>query len=194
MDNGLIIFVKNPVLGKVKTRLAQTLNEDNALKIYNKLLQHTRKITENIFVNKYVFYSDYINYDDLWQNGLYEKKLQLGKDLGERMENAFEVLFRKGHKQIIIIGSDCYDLTTDIILTAFDQLKQNDLVIGPAKDGGYYLLGMNSFIPELFINKTWSSSSVFFETISQIRSLNYSFHTLPVLSDVDIPGDVNFIF
>jgi rSAM/selenodomain-associated transferase 1 len=194
MDNGLIIFVKNPILGKVKTRLAKTLNEDNALKIYHKLLQHTRKVTENIPVNKYVFYSEYIHYDDLWQNELYEKKLQHGKDLGERMENAFEVLFKNGHKQTIIIGSDCYDLTTDIILTAFDQLKQNDLVIGPAKDGGYYLLGTNSFIPELFAGKIWSSSNVFSETTSQIRSLNYSFYTLPVLSDVDVPGDVNFIF
>jgi uncharacterized protein len=194
MTSVLIIFVKNPVLGKVKTRLADALGEENALLIYQKLLQHTCFITTNIFTDKYVFYLDYINYDDLWKNELYKKELQAGNDLGERMKNAFELLFRNGYTKVVIIGSDCYELTENIIMNAFDQLKQKDVVIGPAKDGGYYLLGMNVFIPQLFTGKSWSSNKLFQETLAEIKARNYSMYQLPVLSDVDTPGDVSFRF
>ena len=164
MTSVLIIFVKNPVLGKVKTRLADALGEENALLIYQKLLQHTCLVTGNIIADKYVFYLEFINHNDLWKNEVYKKKLQHGNDLGERMKNAFELLFQKGYKEIVIIGSDCYELTEEIIMNAFGELKQKDVVIGPAKDGGYYLLGMNIFIPELFTGKSWSTNKVLQET------------------------------
>src|SRR5450432_3229162 len=106
MTSALIIFVKNPVLGKVKTRLADALGEENALLIYQKLLQHTFLITTNISADKYVFYMEYINHNDLWKNELYKKELQAGNDLGERMKNAFELLFQKAYKEVVIIGSD----------------------------------------------------------------------------------------
>lgn len=194
MTSALIIFVKNPVLGKVKTRLADALGEANALLIYQKLLQHTCLVTTHIFVDKYVFYLEYINRNDLWKNELYEKELQAGNDLGERMKNAFELLFKKGYKEVVIIGSDCYELTEEIIMNAFEQLRQKNVVIGPAKDGGYYLLGMNVFIPQLFTGKSWSTSKVFQETLAEIKSSNYSLHRLPVLNDVDTPADVSFRF
>ena len=194
MNSVLIIFVKNPVLGKVKTRLADALGEANALLIYQKLLQHTCLVTTNIFLDKYVFYMEYINRNDLWKNELYEKELQAGNDLGERMKNAFELLFKKGYKEVVIIGSDCYELTEEIIMNAFDQLRQKNVVIGPAKDGGYYLLGMNVFIPQLFTGKSWSTNKVFQETLAEIKSSNYSLHRLPVLNDVDTPADVSFRF
>jgi rSAM/selenodomain-associated transferase 1 len=194
MTSVLIIFVKNPVLGKVKTRLAEALGEKNALMIYQKLLQHTTVITTNIFADKYVFYSEYINYNDVWKNEIYKKELQYGDDLGERMKNAFEMLFQRGYKKIVIMGSDCYELTEEIIINAFDQLKQKDVVIGPANDGGYYLLGMNVFIPQLFTGKSWSTNKVFHETLTEIKSFNYSMYQLPVLNDVDTPGDVNFTY
>ena len=192
MTSALIIFVKNPLLGKVKTRLADALGEENALMIYQKLLQHTCLITSNIFADKYVFYFEYIDHNDLWKNEIYKKELQYGNDLGERMRNAFEILFQRGYKQIVIIGSDCYELTEEIIMTAFDQLKKEDIVIGPARDGGYYLLGMNVFIPQLFAGKNWSTNKVFHETLTEIKSFNYSIHQLPVLNDVDTPGDITF--
>jgi uncharacterized protein len=194
MTSVLIIFVKNPVLGKVKTRLADALGEANALLIYQKLLQHTCMITSNIFADKYVFYLEYINHNDLWKNDLYKKELQTGNDLGERMMNAFELLFQKGYKEVVIIGSDCYELTEEMIMNAFDLLQQKNVVIGPAKDGGYYLLGMNVFIPQLFTGKRWSTDTVFQETLAEIKSRNYSTHQLPVLNDVDTPGDVSFRF
>lgn len=194
MARGLIIFVKNPVLGKVKTRLANALGEENALKIYQKLLQHTCRVTSNIFADKYVFYSEYINHNDVWKNEVYKKELQYGNDLGERMKNAFELLFQTGYKEIVIIGSDCYDLSEEILMNAFDGLKRKDVVIGPAKDGGYYLLGMNVFIPQLFTGKSWSTNKVFHETLTEIKSRNYSMYQLPVLNDVDTPGDVSFTY
>ncbi len=190
----LIIFVRNPVLGKVKTRLAETLGTVNAVKIYQKLLQHTHDITKDFAADKYIFYADYINNDDLWENEIYDKEMQTGLDLGERMKNAFELLFDKGYKEITIIGSDCYELTTKILVTAFDQLRNVDIVIGPAKDGGYYLLGMNIFIPQLFEKKYWGSRTVLFETIKEIHSYNYSLYQLQALNDVDEEKDVTFSY
>jgi uncharacterized protein len=192
MSGGLIIFVKNPLPGKVKTRLADALGKENALLIYQKLLQHTHLVTCNINAVKYVFYSDYIDYTDLWNNDLYRKERQFGNDLGQRMKNAFEILFARGYKQVVIIGSDCYELTEQIINDAFDKLKKTDLVIGPSADGGYYLLGMNTFIPQLFSTKSWSTSKLLQETLTEINLLNYSLYQLPVLNDVDIPADVTF--
>lgn len=190
----LIIFVRNPVLGKVKTRLAETLGAENALKIYQKLLQHTHEITKDMVAEKYIFYADYINHDDLWENQIYHKEIQSGLNLGERMENAFELLFDRGYKEVAIVGSDCYDLTPEILLTAFDRLKNVDVVIGPATDGGYYLLGMNIFIPQLFENKNWSSKTVLSETVTQINSYNYSLFQLQALNDVDEEKDVTFSY
>jgi rSAM/selenodomain-associated transferase 1 len=194
MTSVLIIFVKNPVLGKVKTRLAHALGEENALMIYQKLLQHTCSVTTNVPADKYVFYLEYINHNDIWKNEVYKKELQYGNDLGKRMKNAFEILFQRGYKEIVIIGSDCYELTEEIIMNAFDQLKQKDVVIGPAKDGGYYLLGMNVFIPQLFTGKSWSTNKVFRETLTEIKSFNYSIYQLPVLNDIDTSEDVSFTY
>ena len=110
------------------------------------------------------------------------------------MRNAFTLLFDKRYKQVAIIGSDCYELSRNIILSALSGLQNNDVVIGPAKDGGYYLLGMNRLIPKIFESKRWGTGSVFQETITDIRHLNYSIAELPVLNDVDEAGDVNFTY
>lgn len=190
----LVIFVRNPVLGKVKTRLAETLGAENAVKIYQKLLQHTHDITKDMSEAKHIFYADYINNDDLWENEIYHKEMQSGFDLGERMKNAFELLFDKGYKEIALIGSDCYELTADVLLTAFDQLKNVDVVIGPALDGGYYLLGMNILIPQLFENKNWGSNNILSETIMEIHNYNYSLYQLQELNDVDEEKDVTFSY
>lgn len=179
-------------MGKVKTRLAATLGNEKALKIYKLLLFHTNEISKNQPADKYIFYEDLINTEDLWQNKIYKKELQHGANLGERMKNAFGYLFKNGHEKIIIIGSDCNELTTDILNEGFQQLKRNDIVIGPAKDGGYYLLGMNQFIPELFDDKKWSSGSVYEDTVNQIKKMDKKFFSLPLLNDVDEENDIDF--
>ncbi len=192
MKQALIIFVRNPVLGKVKTRIAKTLGEENALKLYKKLLAHTQLTIEDIACDKYIFYADEVNKNDDWSNDLYYKEQQVAEELGERMSAAFEKIFGKGYNKVLIIGSDCYELTTGIIEEAFAALEKNAVVVGPAKDGGYYLLGMKKFNSTLFESKAWSTNSVLQDTLKQCTQLTLSYYLLPLLSDVDEATDINF--
>ncbi len=189
-DNILMIFVKNPELGKVKTRLASTIGEGNALEVYKTLLAHTCTIVNSIGFDKAVFYSDSITHNDLWNDEKFQKYLQEGEDLGEKMLSAFTFAFAIGYKNVVIIGSDCIQLTTKIIEEAFELLISNDVVIGPAKDGGYYLLGMNKLYKELFQNKIWSSENVLLDTLIDLKKINVSYKLLKTLSDVDREEDL----
>ena len=110
--NQLIIFIKNPVLGKVKTRLAKYIGDRSALQIYLSLLKHTFKITKELEdVVKVVYYSDVVEEDDMWISTSFGKSLQEGNDLGMRMKNAFQTAFNEGAERVVIIGSDCFELT-----------------------------------------------------------------------------------
>lgn len=190
MKNALIIFVRNPVLGKVKTRLAKVIGEKEALRIYKELLSHTHAISLNAGADKYVFYSDYLQLGDLWGDAIYHKFLQIGETLGDKMKQAFSRLFDNGYENVIIIGSDCYELTTPLIETAFEKLSVTDTVIGPAKDGGFYLLGLKKMIPQIFENKKWSTSTVCNKIIQDFIATGHTFSMLPLLSDVDMIKDV----
>ncbi|WP_242928683.1 TIGR04282 family arsenosugar biosynthesis glycosyltransferase [Pontibacter vulgaris] len=186
----LLLFVRNPELGKVKTRLAATVGPETALEIYLHLLQHTRSVTEKLSVDKAVYYSDKVELQDMWPDKVYQKKLQPAGDLGEKMAAAFEKAFTEGYTSVVIIGSDCQQLTQEIIERAFEELKSHAVVIGPALDGGYYLLGMNRLYPELFRNKHWSTKQVFPETIEDLQRLHVNYTLLPHLSDVDYLEDL----
>ena len=186
--DSLIIFTKNPVAGKVKTRLAKDLGEEKALDIYQFLLKHSHEVTVPLEVSKQVYYSDHILEDDLWNEGEFIKKLQKGHDLGERMENAFKQGFQEGFEKIIIIGTDLYDISTLDIQIAFKALEENDYVIGPALDGGYYLLGMKSLNSELFKNKRWSTSAVFEDSMKDIEHGRVKI--LPTQNDIDVLDDL----
>lgn len=187
-DKAIIIFVKNPQLGKVKTRLAATVGDDIALTIYHKLCEYTRKITQSINAEHIVFYSDFIEDRDGWSLDFYKKEVQIGKDLGERMFNAFKMIESK-YSKCIIIGSDCATLEEKILTEAFELLDLNDVVIGPAEDGGYYLLGMKRAYKSVFEQIEWSSETVFDATISKIEHLNLKYALLPTLSDIDTEYD-----
>jgi rSAM/selenodomain-associated transferase 1 len=186
----LIIFYRNPKLGKVKTRLAASVGNQRALDIYRKLSAHTKSITETLSVDKIVFYSDSIDLMDIWPNATFLKAFQEGDDLGEKMKNAFVAGFETGYTSICIIGTDCFQLTPDIIAEAFQVLQSTDVVLGPASDGGYYLLGMNKPHTELFENKNWSSESVLQDTIRDLEALKLSHVTLEELDDVDTEDDL----
>ena len=99
--DALIIFVRNPELGKVKTRLAQTIGNEKALLVYNKLLLHTMQTTETLECDLFVFYDTTIIDDDIWKNTIYNKKMQVGNNLGERMKNAFQELFNLDRKSVV---------------------------------------------------------------------------------------------
>lgn len=167
----LLIFTRNPELGKVKKRLAKSIGDKTALKIYQRLLQHTVEITKNLQVEKWVFYSEEIPQEDMWDEEIFSKRLQKGEDLGERMENAFRSGFTAGFSRIIIIGSDLYDLSEEDLKKAFLELQNSEAVIGPATDGGYYLLGMKTLIPGVFSSKIWGSNSVLEATLKDLEHL-----------------------
>lgn len=186
--NLLLIFTRNPELGKVKTRLAKTIGAEKALAIYKFLLAHTKKVTENIACDKAVYYSVKVREDDLWNGEIYQKKQQLGEDLGIRMQNAFQDAFANGYEKVLIVGSDLIDLSEEIIEMGFLQLASNDVVIGPAEDGGYYLLGMKSVHPNVFKNKNWGTSTVREETLNDLKDKKV--HLLNELNDVDVLDDI----
>lgn len=190
MDQALIIFVKKPVAGQVKTRLAVHIGEAAALRIYQALLEHTREVVSELNAERYVYYSPDIDQSDKWNEIACTKMLQQGNHLGERMKNAFEEIFSKAHSSALIIGSDCPGLTPAIIEEAFVLLKTHDVVAGPAADGGYYLIGMKNLYPELFKGISWSTPDVFKQTLFKIKSLKASYALLPVLSDIDRPEDL----
>lgn len=187
-NNLLIIFTRNPELGKCKTRLAASIGDSAALNIYTFLLEHTVSITENLRVEKRVYYSVKIRKNDLWDDTIYTKKQQKGDDLGLRMEYAFQQGFEDGYKNIIIIGSDMYDLSQSDLELAFQSLDQHDFVIGPAEDGGYYLLGMKDPNFEVFRNKKWGTNTVLKNTLLGLQNENVT--TLPTLNDIDIYDDI----
>lgn len=187
-DNALIIFIRNPELGKVKTRLAADLGPEEALRIYQRLLGHTRQVAQSVNSERHLYYSNFIDRKDQWPEQDFSKFLQPTGDLGARMLYAFEQALSVKAKAVIV-GSDCPGLTSRILDAAFDQLEQHDFVIGPAMDGGYYLLGMNSITPELFLDMTWSTDEVFLDTTQRMRALGGSWHVLPTLSDIDYAQD-----
>ena len=186
----LIIFVKNPELGRAKTRLAATVGNEAALAIYKRLLERTKTITAPLNVDKTVFYDRILGENDLWSDEGFDKSVQPEGDLGERMISAFQASFNKGYEHICIIGSDCYDLSTEVLDQAFEALESNDAVIGGAKDGGYYLIGMNRLIPAVFQNKPWSTAEVFPSTVQDFKDNEVSYYELPVLNDVDTENDL----
>ena len=188
-DKGLLIFIKNPIKGKAKTRLAATVGDDEALRIYKELLRHTRETATDIDANRYLSYSFFIDENDEWSNELFQKSLQISGNLGLKMKTAFEDAFAKGNQKVVAIGSDCASLTTEIVKEAFDKLETHDFVIGPADDGGYYLLGMRTFAPTVFDDVVWSTEQVLPKTIENIQHLNKTYDLLPTLSDIDYEED-----
>lgn len=189
--NLLLIFTRNPELGKGKRRLAATIGDQATLAIYEFLLNHTLTITKNLYAEKVVYYSEEIWDDDIWDNKTFGKKLQVGRDLGTRMANAFLEGFQNGFQKIIIIGSDIYDLTQIDLENAFKALEKNDFVIGPAEDGGYYLLGMKKYMPQLFKQKEWGTETVLRDTLADLN--NEKVAQLALRNDVDYYEDIKDI-
>jgi uncharacterized protein len=189
-QNALIIFIKNPTKGLVKTRLAETVGDEKALEIYLQLLEKTHNIVTNVNCKKYLYYSEKIIKNDIWENDIFEKKLQKGNDLGERMLNAFSEIFElEGVKNVAIIGSDCPSLPPSFIDKAFEELRFNSFVIGPAYDGGYYLLAMRQLRYEVFDKIIWSGPLVLSDTLKKINKMVKTHYLLPALPDVDTSND-----
>ncbi len=185
----LILFCKAPEKGKVKTRLAATIGQDAALQVSESLLSRTIELLARTDFPKTICYlgegEDYFSE--------FEKDFSLtrqqGKDLGERMYNAIRRSYLQGYSKSILVGSDIVDLSTEDFSDAITSLKENDIVLGPAKDGGYYLVGMNS-PQDIFSGITWGSSNTLESTIDKIRSQGLSFDLLSLRHDIDREEDL----
>lgn len=187
-NNALIIFTRNPELGKCKTRLAATIGGQAALEVYTFLVKHTVNITAALPIDCYVYYSNEIAQDDLWNKERFNKCLQVGDDLGQKMQHAFQEVFNLGYSQVGIIGTDLYDLSTEDIIQGFSLLEERDVVLGPAQDGGYYFLAMTELIPELFSNMEWSTDAVAKTTLNRLKEKHVA--QLEIKNDIDVYSDI----
>jgi len=185
----LLIFVKNLVPGQTKTRLAKSIGNQRALQVYQRLVEHTHDVALSLPVNKEVWYSDEVEKEDVWNHGGFTKRVQKGDDLGHKMAYAFKTSFEKGASNVVIIGSDSAEIDAEIIEEAFEKLAENDVVVGPARDGGYYLLGMNKFHPQLFEGVEWSTDKVLHSTLETVEQLGLTYTKLKPLNDVDTIED-----
>jgi len=183
----VIVFVKNIKLGTVKTRLAKTIGNYGAFEVYTELVKITEKATQNLAIDKRVYFSNAI-VNNQWKDEF--KTVQQGGDLGERMLNAFEDGFNDGYDRIVLIGSDLPDINSNHILNGLNALDANDVVFGPAEDGGYYLVGMSQLVPQIFQNKPWSQPNLLKTTLEELNHNNTSVGLLEVLNDIDTYEDL----
>ncbi|RYM32123.1 glycosyltransferase [Brumimicrobium glaciale] len=188
--NALIIMTKNPELGKCKTRLAKTLGDKKALEIYIKLIDYTAKIAKEVEADKFIYSTDVLTDSKRWECPNTFFSIQSKGDLGERMNNAVQNVLNQGYEKIIILGSDCAEINSSDINSAFDQLNNHDYILGPALDGGYYLIGMKEVSPTLFHDMIWSTEHVLSDSISRIKAKNSSYFLLEEKSDIDFEEDL----
>lgn len=190
MDNlkrsGLIIFLRAPVQGTVKTRLAATLGDFDTLVIYRKLMEMTLTLAATSNMTVYIFYDGPLSVIPTQTSFNYIN--QISGDLGERMQHAFEYVLQY-HDKSIIIGSDCPYITHNDLSEAEGMLDKYDCVIGPADDGGYYLLGCKKVNPAFFQSIPWSTETVLEETIRRIKKTTMTYYLLRTLQDIDSAED-----
>lgn len=191
----LLIFVKYPEPGKVKTRLAKNIGSENAAMLYRNMAEgivcNLSKLTD---YTKIIFFDPPERRNDVMRwlkfDGL-SFVAQDGNSLGERMSNAFSHAFSLGAEKAVVIGTDCAQITKQTILKAFEKLETSEAVIGPSDDGGYYLLGLRRLIPELFYDIDWSTNLVFDQTMKRLRRNGIKSKCLETLRDVDTVEDLN---
>lgn len=187
------IMIKYPDPGKVKTRLAKDIGEHKAAEVCRIIAGRIMKATIPVAgeFTRIVLYDPPERVRDFtsWFPGEHFVP-QRGDDVGERMHNGILDLIDIGAEKVVITGSDIPDLNAEIISSAFAKLDEADIVIGPAKDGGYYLIGMTSPHREIFRNIPWSTETVFRETMDAIERLGLLCQTVRDLSDVDTKEDL----
>jgi uncharacterized protein len=186
-NNALIIFIKNS--GEVKSRIAQEIGNDAAIAIYNELLDYTFSLAQEVkkFCSVHLFFT-IKNEDKRWAEISEYQYIQNEGDLGERMSSALHQVLQL-NKKVVLVGSDCPYLGATHISESFDQLELADVVIGPANDGGYYLIGMNSLQKNIFSEIPWSTSSVYHSTVDKLYDARLTFVTLDRLDDIDYYKD-----
>jgi rSAM/selenodomain-associated transferase 1 len=194
--NAIIVFARLPVKGKVKTRLAKDVGTDFAASFYKVCADHTfneiLKLKEKGIV-PFLFCSDENEIDGVknWSNNKFKYYSQQGNDLGERMLNAFNMVFDAGYRKIILVGTDVPGITADLMNHALDYLENYDCVVGPSEDGGYYLIGLSTVLPNLFDGIAWSTDLVFGKTVEKLENEYKSYFLMEKLIDIDTKEDLD---
>jgi len=188
-DGGLIIFLRLPEKGKVKTRLAATVGDDQALNIYQQLISYTLELASLSPQKVYLFFDGGLP-TEADRDVRFSYYKQSDGDLGMKMLNAISFVLNY-HTKAIVIGSDCPDLSLAILTESFTRLEDNSVVLGPAIDGGYYLIGCKAVYPSLFEDIQWSTATVLNATIEKIKKEKLTYSLLETLSDIDSEEDWN---
>jgi len=183
----LIVFVKNNIIGKVKTRLAKTVGDNKAFEVYKQLIDITEECSLKVDSDKHIYFSEKV-ITSKWVDEL--KFVQQGNSLGDRMSNAFEKGFKQGYEKVILIGSDLPEISPSIIQEGFDKLEKSEVVFGPAEDGGYYLIGMKKPRKFIFENKPWSETELLKLTLEELGKQDVSYSFLQTLNDIDTFEDL----
>ena len=184
----VLVFCKNQIIGKVKSRLALKIGQKKAFLIYSELVDKTASIVNSLSSEVHVYYSDYIEDNDKFNSSKIKKFIQKGNNLGDRIINALNISF-KNFSPVVVIGSDLWKLEISDIEDTFRILKNKNVVIGPSNDGGYYLIGMNYLDTKIFENKNWGQESVLNDTIRDIDDKT-NIHLLDEKTDIDTYDDL----
>ena len=187
-ENCLIVFAKEPQLGRVKTRLRSVLSVHQCLSLYKAFLKDTHSIIRPLKKISRILAYDSLSEPPRYLEGIFKNYIfyqQEGRHLGQRMHRALVWAKRQGAQRIVIIGSDTPNLPTEYILEAFLRLKDNDLVLGPSEDGGYYLVGLKVPNYSLFKDIEWSSDKVLRQTINQAKIAEQRVSLLKKWQDID---------
>ena len=193
--NVLIVFVKFPEPGKVKTRIARDLGAERAAEIYSQMAARIIHDVSGPDTYRTIIYFDPPAREDeirtwLGANSLsYES--QSGGTIGDRMSNAFHKVFSEGTERAVLIGTDIPEITADAVSAAFVLLDDADVVLGPAEDGGYYLIGLKRFEPILFRDIDWGTNTVYNRTLDRIVEKNLGHKLLDTLKDIDTADDID---
>jgi rSAM/selenodomain-associated transferase 1 len=192
----LLLFARLPVAGQVKTRLVPPYTPQEALQLHRALLSDSLDLLNRSASSAsaasflYLSESGVLDAELSGKLGLASLALQRGADLGERLARAFQERFAAGARQVVILGSDAPHLPAEQILRAFQSLGKDELVVGPARDGGYYLIGAARLHPELFRGIPWGTAQVYRETVRKARKEGISIASLPAWDDIDLPEAV----
>ena len=196
-DTAIIVFTRFPIEGKVKTRLAKNMGNKFAVSFFRACAEHTFKEllkVEEMGSDLFLFCSEENEIEQVmkWAGNNFKYNSQQGSDLGIKMYNAFSTVFKEGYKKVIIIGTDAPDVSMNLMQSAISVLDNYSVVIGPANDGGYYLLGFKSKLIDLFSGIEWSTDSVFDNTIEKLNHSKTNYFMLDRLTDIDTVEDLQY--
>lgn len=188
----LLIFLKDPVPGKVKTRLASVIGAEAACEAYRRCAEATLERMQRLRQEAVLLVEPAEALGRIRQGVGDDWRLrpQQGRTLGERLMAAMAAAFAEGATGVVAIGTDSPWLTADEVETAFEALRHHDAVLGPTQDGGYYLIGLRRFVPALFEGIAWSTASVYAQTLARADHLRLHMHVLRTGYDVDRPADL----